>query len=875
MLPSMSASRARSVHKAARLAAASVSTAPTEADKEAKDDMRAAAAAAAAWQKGPALAEQPGQYAPGTPMVVAGESSRVLQSPATLHYTPASAPMVEFSAPPPPIFDPSLFLSGSLAGASRLPPLPDLHGASHYNPPFMGVQGFAPTSAGIGAPATYSHPIGSSPYMHQLVSAPSAPSNGVGLTHVNIVPPVMAEAARAPPSTAGGGGVAPQTGAERPRPEVGSAGENVMTAPGQTPGEIATSTVASAAPLTSTPAGFPSNRTPLTPPTSPLLAFPVGTPPALRRAGRRSSGIRHRPRIASAAAARTSGSSGGAETPADERPAGVAVIDTAAATVSALPATKGASAAKGKRPISRKAGGRRLAHQQTVTSETDEEEPPPAATKPTEAPPAARLSTDSTPAQGSDSNLGLGESDARKLMAFISSATGLVDTLDDMKGDLRTMRRTLEKQGGKVEVLAVAVDRLKKSPPKFKRCFVDSDGEEYSDYEEMTSFTGTGLAGVVLRTASQAAASAGKKLTEPQEGTLKMLRVRRRVKSRSFGNIGGATSTRDVVNNAETDWSMIMEETKEELGLDDAAANNFLMSDISAPTPRNTPRGTKATKKGKSKDTRRAYQPLSQAISHVLEALKKRVVAAWFFEVGSSADTMQSAEATEWLNNSRIEVGGEQLVKPRFEASERGLKGMLACVKAMFVHLGVKDRIREPTNVGETEHVILAWGHLALAACFVRAVLEQIEAGGSRRRTGLDSGWYDRWRWEVLALKAFVPMSKKQWHGMIISDAESSDIFVFSDDPVPVSGARTLVALAATLGQGDSEDRDEASGAAAASGEATAGAAAGVIGAVVAGAASSTGGASAVAGGAAAAAATGTAGAAEGGTACAPDGTLV
>jgi len=63
----------------------------------------------------------------------------------------ATPPMVEFSSPPPPLYDPQLFLSGSLAGAPRLPPLPAFSGPAQYSPPFLGVQGFRSPAAGMHA----------------------------------------------------------------------------------------------------------------------------------------------------------------------------------------------------------------------------------------------------------------------------------------------------------------------------------------------------------------------------------------------------------------------------------------------------------------------------------------------------------------------------------------------------------------------------------------------------------------------------------------------------------------------------------------------------------------------------------------------------
>jgi len=179
--------------------------------------------------------------------------------------------------------------------------------------------------------------------------------------------------------------------------------------------------------------------------------------------------------------------------------------------------------------------------------------------------------------------------------------------------------------------------------------------------------------------------------------------------------------------------------------------------------------------------------------------MKKKAVAAWHEEVHEKADAMTPAGATEWLSNCRIEAGGPRLVKTRVEASERSVKSIVAAVKASFVYLTVRDRIKEPAQIGDSERVTTTWGHVSLAASFVRAELEKIEAGGKIRHTDLDGGWYDRWRWEALSLKAFVPISKTPWHGLVIDDTWDDKPFKFPQDPVVFSGSRTLSALAAAV----------------------------------------------------------------------------
>ena len=413
--------------------------------------------------------------------------------------------------------------------------------------------------------------------------------------------------------------------------------------------------------------------------------------------------------------------------------------------------------------------------------------------------------------------------------------------------------------------LGVQVGRIKEAAPvtvpsptrRLFRGFVDSDGE-YSEDAELKDICGVTLGGgaPLLSDAQMRLAATGKVASVKQQGTLKMLSIRRRVKSRFFGHVGGATITNDVVPDTDADWEMLMEETMSDLDVDAPEAYDFLTSDISSPAKRKRAAGSKAKVKSKRKDKGkakrkttcadggtnsgsetssgsdsnsssndevggtkkaraattdgaakkkgdqviRAYQPMTQSISHVLEAIKKRIVPVWFTTVGSTATSMQKEAASTWLENmnqlpeDEDEITQEQRdapVRPRFICSDDGHDGILAAVKEMFIHLGVADRIRLPAGLGNKEIAYTTTGHIALAATFVRAELEQIAAGVRRKRRGKDNGWYDRWRWEVITVHALMPTTTQPWRGFVITDANSPTRVDFEHPPVPVNAMRT------------------------------------------------------------------------------------
>jgi len=422
------------------------------------------------------------------------------------------------------------------------------------------------------------------------------------------------------------------------------------------------------------------------------------------------------------------------------------------------------------------------------------------------------------------------------VMSMVSTLADAVSTIGDQ---VQTQGRAMESLG----VIIAKMNQPVSAPqPERRRAlhgFVDTD-EDYSDYEELKAAKGKGEISVL------------------QRGTLKMLAIRRNVKSRYFGHLGGATITNDVLPDGDADWEMLMEETMEELKLDAPEAYDFLTSDISPPVKRRRPSGKKGKGNGKGKgkstvqaakkracvgavsgtdssscldsgsgteaavgeakqngrdetsvgakktkdgdDTVRAYQPMTQAISHVLEAVKRRVVPTWFEAVSSSRKTMGRTTAAKWLENmnklpdDEDEITQEQRdapVRPRFLCSDDGHDAVLAAVKDMFTHLGVADRICVPEGIGNKETVHTTAGHVALVTMFVRAELEQIAAGARRKRRGKDNGWYDRWRWEILTVHPLMPTTTAPWRGYVVNDVNAPTRCDFELPPVPINSVRS------------------------------------------------------------------------------------
>lgn len=424
------------------------------------------------------------------------------------------------------------------------------------------------------------------------------------------------------------------------------------------------------------------------------------------------------------------------------------------------------------------------------------------------------------------------QADMNTLAKLITAATGLVSALSS---EVKTMVQKVQTQGGSIERLGVAISEFKKRPRPTRR-FVPAGVEEYSDHEELFSMFGYG--GPILSDSAAYAAKPDVKLSEMKRGALMMLNVRARVKARSFAEVGAAVVTKDVIHHPDVDFQMILEETMDEHKMDEKDAYTYLRSWISGPEPRvKTAKQAAAEKKraeaykakhGKEKrassatDKRRAYQPMMQSISHMYEAIKRPVVAAWFAAVEQGELKMSPEEATEWLKDINPRKKPDEAAQPRFMASARGRPAMTVAMHAMYIHLGVSDRIRSPKHCGDVETAYGTSGHYALGLMFVRNALAQV-ASGQRRRSGVDNGWYDLWRAELEGLKPLLPNNTTPWNGLVFTDATDPRRFLFDDEAAPIVGKRIRGRLPPAPNGGGPAGGSSAAGGTSSVGGATAG----------------------------------------------------
>jgi len=184
---------------------------------------------------------------------------------------------------------------------------------------------------------------------------------------------------------------------------------------------------------------------------------------------------------------------------------------------------------------------------------------------------------------------------------MMSTMSGVVATLSE---EVSQFRQEMQRRGKVMEDVSVFTCNLQQPGSSCGGTRQRDSDKEYVDFDELkTIFGGTPAEGgtPVLADATALLSSTGKKITPLQMDTIKMLPIRRRVKARTFGDIGGATVTNKVLRDGDGDWEVMMDETMDELNVDAPEAYEFLTSVISSPSTSTTRRRPCKRKRNKGK----------------------------------------------------------------------------------------------------------------------------------------------------------------------------------------------------------------------------------------------------------------------------------
>lgn len=154
----------------------------------------------------------------------------------------------------------------------------------------------------------------------------------------------------------------------------------------------------------------------------------------------------------------------------------------------------------------------------------------------------------------------------------------------------------------------------------------------------------------------------------------------------------------------------------------------------------------------------RVSEKLYRISSHVVEALQKVAMVAYFKSLGESIEAMTPATAEAWLRNNK------------YAHSATADSAINAALKAMLRRNGHHARVVTPKEVGDGEYVDATVGHVGLIAHWARGVFEKVAGVRKARRTGNDDGAYDGWRAEVRNVSTLLP-----WHGAVAGGLRLTD----------------------------------------------------------------------------------------------------
>lgn len=260
-----------------------------------------------------------------------------------------------------------------------------------------------------------------------------------------------------------------------------------------------------------------------------------------------------------------------------------------------------------------------------------------------------------------------------------------------------------------------------------------------------------------------------------------------------------ASSSGEVCINTSRTWTRLIHVTMDVRGVDRQVARDWLLSTIRLPARRDA----------QVLVGMRACVPILRAKPHLMQTLKDIVCSAFLLGVGLNREDITKDLSQLWMDNNA------------YMNSEMGLPSTVNGLGDMIRFLGgAPQMIDEPATVGGRPVVHCLLGHFALAACFIRSMLETKAGVRPRRRSGIGNGVFDQWETELCRADAALPRDTTVHYGLQLidgADAIRGDVpDVDQDDSSDAEGnAGALVA--------EEDDANRDSGAANATGGAAAG----------------------------------------------------
>lgn len=361
---------------------------------------------------------------------------------------------------------------------------------------------------------------------------------------------------------------------------------------------------------------------------------------------------------------------------------------------------------------------------------------------------------------------------------------------------LETHGKTLEAIGSIVNGLTTSVDKLTNIVTSHLAKGAAGKG---SSQEHLDATLASVMADAADRGSSQgapkvrrvgSAADAKQEVPQPDDadfeaadangrivGMHHMIAIRRSLNDRLTESIGAALTCAGVYHDSETFSDLVLESTEKHFSCSSGEARTFLSSTIKQPTKQrggalharsssSSSDNANGLRQKKAEPTLVRADILLYAVQpHLVEALKKKVIAAFFAAVGLEIRTVTLIQVLQWL------------VHNKYTRSEMGRKAVRAGVKAMYAYLGVTDRERDD-DVGSGTVLGISIGHYALASCFIRHCLELAVAKAYNkrtRRTGAEPGLYLHWRLELRRVHKFLEHDNEAHFGIALVDGDAED----------------------------------------------------------------------------------------------------
>jgi len=288
---------------------------------------------------------------------------------------------------------------------------------------------------------------------------------------------------------------------------------------------------------------------------------------------------------------------------------------------------------------------------------------------------------------------------------------------------------------------------------------------------EVSSATATAAA----KTLAKATAIAQKRA----DGSVAMVAIRDRLTPKIKAIMGNAQKTMDVLPSPNIRQSIINATAMAVMHADEKTIDEFLLESVHSPSKKRKrlflepeQEHDEAPKKIK---TVGVNSTLMQVFHHVLGNYKRNVVAGWFKEATKKVPAeMTVSEAGYWCTNNN------------FFQQPLGRKGVITGVANGLKYLGAPNRIHHPVGAGGEIEVDMCYGHFFLGTQLISEVLTSIRDNVSDQ-PAIDSMRYKKYVAQAVRHDAFLPKHNKPDRGLILVDGHDPSRAVFEQEFMPAS----------------------------------------------------------------------------------------